>query len=362
MVRIFLLLSSILFSGALFAQTSCHELLTRQQKTSYVHQDVYQNNHFKYEGTLKGQYGGKKVRIRLQDPQAEWKMPKITDEDNAPPGNLMLLFKTMPVYLKDFLGFKALDENYNELPAFTNRKPSFLELPDVFEINGALKRLDKILKSNGYFGIPLRFYLESEITSDRSFVEMYVRYSGLPYSKDSSISYHDLNYHLLPIFMFTERMYSDSQRMSEVFLKFADWLVQKHPQAATESALAGIYHIRAHHIDLTGNLSIYLSSPLAPKSIDLGYSASKSFVGAGLSPFEYLSAVIKYKLKDPKNVEFRTINIGHLEEFRSTLEPKFFVENQDMRTLIKDEEELYSAYNYRLMEIQLALLGIPKKP
>lgn len=325
----------------------------RERKKSFQHEQVYQNNHYKVEKLLPGKHGGKKVVLRRWEQDTEWAIKRTEEHGVAPPGNPLRFIFAMPQEIVDFFGFGMLDSDFK--PTFSEQKAHYLVIPDVFEINGALKKLDKLLVKHGYFGIPFRFYLDEDVISNESFLVHFQNDFGLPFSTDSLVSFHDLNYHLIPMLILNQKMLSMAKLHNEVFLKFAAWLRLNHPEVATDSNISSVFGIRSQHLDNTGNLSLLMSDPYFTGHHSLSVRSTKGFIGWGLSPYSYLSETIKAYWKDSTNLNFRDITPKMLTDFEKTLPPEFLTADPETSKLVKNIDTVLGHFYDRILEIQNAL-------
>lgn len=356
-LKTFIIAGVLIISSMGNAAQTCFEQMQARKK-EFQHLLVYQNNFYKVEKLLPGKHGGKKVVLRRWEFDSEWAIVRTEEHGTAPPGNPLRFLLAMPKPIADFFSFEMLDKDFKPVLITETTDPKYLVIPDVFEINGALKKLDKMLIKLGYFGIPFRFFLDDGVTSSEAFLQN-LNSAAVPFSTDSLISYHDLNYHLIPMLILNEKMIQLSKLHSNVFLKFAEWLRKNHPNIATDSVISSVLEIRAHHIDNTGNLSLLMASPNFSGHSGVSLRATKGFIGWGKSPYDYLAKTIEATWSDSTHLTLRALNAEMLKEFEKTLSPEFLTPDPATPSLAGDIETIQAQFQQRIQEILQALAGIP---
>ncbi len=359
-VKLIFLSSILLFSSLLFAENSCLSHLDSAQK-SFNHALIYQNHHYKLLKVGPGQYGGNLVMVAKAQLGLSWAMTGKAEYKNAPPGSPLMTFKALPQFILEHFKFKILDDKSFVVQSPYGSQIAAVVMPDVPEINAGLKKLDQILTNGGFDGIPFRFSLEEGIKPVRTFLENNLKHSQFPFATESEIAYHDLNYHFSPMFILNGKMIEASNRQTEIFLKFVDWLKKNHPKDANEKLLESILEIRSSHIDLTGNLSLFLENPHQAEGHEHALLAVKAYVGWSKSPADYLADSIKAKQKDPRDSEVKNLKFDMVSEFIKTLSEKDFEANTETSLITQNIKLLEGSIKNRFLEIQMALQGLSKK-
>jgi hypothetical protein len=331
------------------------------QQQSFNHFAVYQNEKYRVVEILEGNHGGKLVKLKRWDQSQGWGIPRTEAHGVAPPGNPLKFIAAMPRTIVEFFQFKMFDENNKQIYNMSEKDPTYLVIPDVFEINGALKALDGMLIDNGYEGLPFRYYLESGLVSDHAFLTNYLLHLALPFSTQNEVAYHDMNYHLIPFLIFNKKIIELSQIHTSVFLKFTDWLKENYPKAATPELIRKVLAIRSNHIDNTGNLHLMLANPNFLPHHGPAVRAVKGFIGWGKSPFDYLALTFDGVWKNSPDPVFKQVTFTMLIEFAATLPPPYLNRDPVSASFFTDLETVQKNIKLRLREVRFAIMGLSKK-
>ena len=352
-VRFVFFLSSLLFSTALLAQPWCFDWI-RSDANAFNHQQVYQNDHYEFIKTVRGSHGGKRVLLKLRDGKT-WMIPQRSYFDNSIGGNPLWFLSVMPIEISEHFGFKIYDQHLKPFKSSSGPRPIYIEIPDVHEINGALEKLDALLISKGLDGIPFRFIVDEGKTGNETFLKNLVFKNGLPFSLDNKISFHDLNYHFMTFFLVTKKMFQQSQLTTEVYLKFADWLKEKHPEAATQSVVNEIYAIRANAIDRLGNLTVHMQDPWDKSYYRAAREGVNDFVGGSGTPFEFFKDSMKHSIS--QSTVLLLFNFSYVEEFKKTLDTPYFTSSLEVGKILNDPENEVPDLRFRLLDMRKVLRG-----
>jgi hypothetical protein len=359
-MKLFFVLLSLSLSTAAGAQKLCRKLvvdtsLSRNKKINL--RSVYQNDQYNLVKIKKGNFGGKTIIVKLRDPKTGWKLPYLTEKDNDPPGNITHLPYALTSDISRLMGINFFDHEFNLMRSFQFKTPTYAEIPDVAEINGALSLIDHILIEDQLEGLPIKsFYSDNGITPDFNFVSQLQTEKKLPFSK-----YHDLNYHVAPLLVLNKQMYDASVLMNQVFLNFADWLQKNHTLIATEKVLSKLFYLRAHQIDLLGNITVYLESPYLenPETEKKAYNALRSFTGNGSSAFAYLSHFMVDSKNNRRNdvirSVFKDITPELILDFQKTLDTSYLTPNLELKGFLSDQETVLHWMLNRRRQVQTAI-------
>lgn len=346
-----LFLFGILFSAQLLAQSNCFVWLKRDAKT-FNHQEVYQNDHYEFIKTTRGQNGGKFVLLKLREDKT-WMIGKRFHDDNSVAGNPLWFLSIMPPEITAFFGIEIYDQNMQIFKSTSGPRPIYIRIPDVNEINGTLDKLNKLLTAKKLGAIPYRFLVDQGKTSSEVFLKNLHSKNEMPFSQDNYISFHDLNYHFLTFFLISPEMHAQSQLVTGIYLKFVDWLKLAHPEVATKKVIDEVYDLRANQIDRLGNMTVHMQDPYEVRVFRDARDGISDFLGYGNAPYDFFKTTIVFSMLN--SLTLHSLAGPLFEEFKKTLGPEFLTANKTIQNFLKIEPDEVPNLRPRILEIRKAL-------
>jgi hypothetical protein len=179
-----------------------------------------------------------------------------------------------------------------------------MTIPDVDEISGAIRELNKALIHQGDEPIGVSFYptKETEPESEEEFVRRFAEKKELPIAVGGNIEMHDINYHLATVFL-PNQILEHGARITKRLVDFVDYVREKAAQDPSlewlekSGVLDKIISQRAHEIDLLGNFPHFKASKLEGEMEQRAYGpafqamAYNLFVSMGSSPNTHLTGI-----------------------------------------------------------------------
>ena len=168
-------------------------------------------------GEMPGPNGGKLIILEKNEKVYSW-YSQFSLFPGADQGDPRASANALGVELAYFFGVRKISENR-------------MTIPDVKELNGARRKLNRALKALGYRPIPIRFYEQNiENHQDLTYLRKFISSFGLPYSESGPLRVHDASYHLISVLLTEELLLPVVERYQWI-LKFYDFVKkQKEPQ------------------------------------------------------------------------------------------------------------------------------------
>lgn len=242
---------------------------------------------------------------------------------------------------------------------------SEITIPDITELNGAIKALNQALVELGYKPIPLTFFPQGEEQHNaRTYVENFTHRHMLPYANHIVLKIHDVALHISSIAI-PETMFEPIHRRYDLALRFYDYAkTQARPRFF--AALDDQYF---HHLDRsldlgTGGISVaYMVRAQywrddESAAIDKAKNILKKSMGAWLHSAEDQKTFMQNMLSEVFRGGMLNLNAKVNNLYFQHLLNNFLQDPQVARTLAEPAlfkpEQTYDLIENRVLELKAA--------
>jgi hypothetical protein len=255
--------SILAFSAEKTALDSCAEVFNKNDKYQTSETQLPKSSSFTLVSSvstvkilkekLPGRHGGE-LMIFSRKLFKPWlsdvkKSPNMMDPQGTPFG---FVYATSGGKIPTFFGFKTVKSG--KFSTFLGLKSNMVTVPDIAELNGAIKVINPHLKTQKSAPITVEFYPGGLEVTDRSYLTSYASKHQLPMATKGHLGIHDASYHTTALLLPPKIIEFSANRAQRV-VDFISFLEKKGVPADSIGSME-IMRVTASQIDITsGNLA-----------------------------------------------------------------------------------------------------------